>query len=184
MADHEFHGTVSAQPATEADHLAQKSQVDTAVAGATNRANHTGTQATETIDGLDAFVDERVQAVVDAAPAALDTLRELAEALGEDPNFAATVTSGLGDLDTRLDALEAAPGGGGSFAQNVGDAVASSFTVNHGLGSQDVGVVVIRLSDFQTVYPVVKRPSTGSVLVDFGTFVPLAGSHRVIVVAH
>jgi hypothetical protein len=77
-ADHEFHGTISAQPAAEADHL---TQLDAAVAGATNRANHTGTQGTDTIDGLDALVDTRVQTVVDATPAALDTLRELAEAL-------------------------------------------------------------------------------------------------------
>lgn len=185
MADHEFHGTVSAQPATEADHLTQKSQVDTAVAGATSRANHTGTQGTDTIDGLGAFVDGRVQAVVDAAPAALDTLNELAAALGDDANFSATVTTQLAGLDTRIDALEAAPvGGGASFKQNIGDAVASSFTVTHNLAVQDVSVHVIRLSDWQTVYPVVKRPSTNTVSVDFGTFVPLAGSHRVIVAAH
>lgn len=42
-----------------------------------------------------AAVDARVQLVVDSAPAALDTLNELSAALGDDPNFAATV---LGEL--------------------------------------------------------------------------------------
>lgn len=42
-----------------------------------------------------AEVDTRVQEIVGAAPAALDTLNELANALGDDPNFAATVTSSL-----------------------------------------------------------------------------------------
>jgi hypothetical protein len=37
-----------------------------------------------------------VAAVVDAAPAALDTLNELAAALGDDANYAATVTTALG----------------------------------------------------------------------------------------
>lgn len=37
-----------------------------------------------------------VAAVVDAAPSALDTLNELASALGDDSNFAATVTTSLG----------------------------------------------------------------------------------------
>lgn len=44
---------------------------------------------------LQTFVDGRVQLVVDAAPAALDTLNELAAALGDDPNFATTVTTAL-----------------------------------------------------------------------------------------
>ena len=40
-------------------------------------------------------VDARIQLIVDAAPAALDTLNELAAALGDDPNFAATVNTAL-----------------------------------------------------------------------------------------
>lgn len=44
-----------------------------------------------------AEVDARVQVVVDSAPAALDTLNELAAALGDDPNFAATITAALGN---------------------------------------------------------------------------------------
>lgn len=43
-----------------------------------------------------AQVDARIQAVVGAAPVALDTLTELAEALGNDPDFAATMTAELG----------------------------------------------------------------------------------------
>jgi hypothetical protein len=42
-----------------------------------------------------AFVQAAIGALVDAAPGALDTLNELAAALGDDPNFATTVTSGL-----------------------------------------------------------------------------------------
>ncbi|WP_315114227.1 hypothetical protein [Clostridium intestinale] len=39
--------------------------------------------------------DQRIQNVVGAAPAALDTLKELADALGNDANFAGTMTSAL-----------------------------------------------------------------------------------------
>ena len=42
-----------------------------------------------------AFVSAAIGALVDAAPGALDTLNELAAALGDDPNFATTVTNGL-----------------------------------------------------------------------------------------
>ena len=42
-----------------------------------------------------AFVQAAVAGLVDSAPAALDTLKELAAALGNDPNFATTVTNTL-----------------------------------------------------------------------------------------
>ncbi|WP_412506675.1 head decoration protein [Roseovarius sp. SYSU LYC5161] len=44
-----------------------------------------------------AFVQAAIAALVDAAPGALDTLNELAAALGDDPSFASTVTNGLAD---------------------------------------------------------------------------------------
>ena len=42
-----------------------------------------------------AFVQAAITALIDAAPGALNTLNELAAALGDDPNFATTVTNGL-----------------------------------------------------------------------------------------
>jgi hypothetical protein len=42
-----------------------------------------------------AFVRSAVSALISGAPGALDTLNELAAALGDDPNFAATVTNDL-----------------------------------------------------------------------------------------
>lgn len=39
--------------------------------------------------------DDRIQALIGAAPAALDTLTELAAALNDDPDFAGTVTAAL-----------------------------------------------------------------------------------------
>lgn len=42
-----------------------------------------------------AQVTAEIQKIVGAAPAALDTLKEIADALGQDANFAATITNGL-----------------------------------------------------------------------------------------
>ena len=41
-------------------------------------------------------VDNRVQEIIGTAPEALDTLKELADALNNDPNFASTITTELG----------------------------------------------------------------------------------------
>ena len=43
------------------------------------------------------YTDTKVAAFVDSAPEALDTLNELAAALGDDPNFAATMATNLGN---------------------------------------------------------------------------------------
>ena len=64
-----------------------------------NSSGETTAEITAAIAALGALteaeVDARVQLVVDAAPAALDTLNELAAAIGDDANFAATVTAAL-----------------------------------------------------------------------------------------
>ena len=45
---------------------------------------------------IKAYVDAKVATVVDSAPAALDTLNELAAALGDDANYATTTATSLG----------------------------------------------------------------------------------------
>lgn len=45
----------------------------------------------------------RVNALVDAAPGTLDTLNELAAALADDPNFAATMTTALAGKERKFD---------------------------------------------------------------------------------
>lgn len=62
---------------------------------ARSRTNHTGTQTAATISDFSPAVQAIVSTIVGAAPASLDTLTELAAALGNDSSFAATVTASL-----------------------------------------------------------------------------------------
>lgn len=82
-------------------------------------------------------IESVVAAVVDAAPGALDTLNELAAALGDDANFAATVNAALGNR-VRYDAAQAltAPQAaqarsniGAASAADVGDTTTNFVTV-------------------------------------------------------
>lgn len=102
------------------------------------RGAHTGTQAASTISDFNSAADARVAlgiaALVDAAPGTLDTLNELAAALGDDPNFAATLTTNLG-LKTEI------------FNQNFGDAAAQSFAFSHAFATTHLIVQVYRNSD-------------------------------------
>ena len=51
--------------------------------------------ALATQQSIKAYVDTEVAGIVDSAPAALDTLNELAAALGDDVNFSTTVTNSI-----------------------------------------------------------------------------------------
>lgn len=180
MATHSFHGKVSFEGGSSSTDGVIKSQLDAGVADAKARANHTGTQTISTISDAQTYIDSRIQLVVDAAPAALDTLNELAAALGDDPNFATTITSSFNDLSGRVDTLEGATSLG-AFNATIGDNTAATFAVTHNLNSTDVYVEVIRLSDGQTVFPVTKRTSVNAVSVDFGSTVVGTNSHRVLI---
>lgn len=73
----------------------------------------------------DSEISTRVSGLVDSAPAALDTLNELAAALGDDPNFATTTTTALGNR-VRFDAAQTLTAGQQTQARsNIGAASAA-----------------------------------------------------------
>jgi hypothetical protein len=72
-----------------------------------------------TLASAQSYTDTAVANLVDGAPTLLNTLRELASAIGDDENFAVTLSTKLGDLsaainsaatadDARFDNLESA----------------------------------------------------------------------------
>lgn len=105
----------------------------------------TGRPTAPTAEGKDsstqiantAFVQAAIAALVGSSPEALDTLNELAAALGNDPNFATTVTNSLaGKMDKSAN---------GSDIENV-----SVFLQNLGLktaAQRDVGVGLNQIPD-------------------------------------
>lgn len=127
-----------------------------------------------------ADIDAAIAALVDTAPGTLDTLNELAAALGDDANFAATMATQLGDLDTRVDTLESAPppasgldmdpivGGeatGGAVTYIDGHTVAApntagSITLNHPAAAQ-AGDVLLVIIDIAQHDPEIPGPPAG-----------------------
>jgi len=114
----------------------------------------TGTPAAPTATGgtnttqiaTTAFVRGEIASLLDSAPGTLDTLNELAAALGDDANFAATMTTALAGkqaADADLDAiagLGATAGllsrtGAGAFAVRTLTAPAAGITVSNGDGA-------------------------------------------------
>ena len=67
------------------------------------------------------YVDQKVAAIVDSAPETLNTLNELAAALGNDENFASTVARQIGSIETKV--------GDKSVSEQITDAVAQKSQV-------------------------------------------------------
>ena len=77
--------------------------VPTNISAFTNDSGYLTAQ--QSLEGLatETYVNNRVAGVLDSAPEALDTLNELAQALGNDPNFATTVSTRIG---SKVDKVE------------------------------------------------------------------------------
>lgn len=63
----------------------------------------------------------------------------------------------------------------------IGDGVSSTFTVVHPLGTQDVRVDVVRSDNRQDSFPVVQRPTSDTVYLDFSSTIPAVGAYRVLI---
>ncbi|EHX1547048.1 phage tail protein [Escherichia coli] len=75
-----------------------------------------------------AFVQATIAALVDSSPGALDTLNELAKALGNDPNFATTMTNALaGKMDKSANGADIADIS--AFLNNLGLGAGSALPV-------------------------------------------------------
>ncbi|HAY5652834.1 TPA: phage tail protein [Escherichia coli] len=108
-----------------------------------------------------AFVQAAIAALVASSPAALDTLNELAAALGNDPNFAATMTNALaGKMDKAANGTDIADVS--EFLKNLGLGEAAKRGVGTGDNQiPDMGAFASGSGWFRL---------PGGYIVQFGTF--------------
>ena len=78
-------------------------------------------------------VNNAVSALVDGAPGALNTLNELAAALNDDANFAATVATAFGDIDAAITLINNNKAETSAVAGLAVDAVAGALTEGSGI---------------------------------------------------
>ncbi|QGH75894.1 hypothetical protein SEA_AXYM_27 [Gordonia phage Axym] len=96
---------------------------------------------------LNAAISAALDQVIDGSPGALDTLNELAAALGDDPNFAATVTAQIATKADKLRQIIAGSGltGGGTLEADRTLAVDFGTGTNQAVRGDDA-----RLSNART----------------------------------
>ena len=65
------------------------------------------------------YVDDAILDLIDSAPSDLDTLRELANAINNDPNFSTTIFNLINELNSKVDDLENQSGSTGDSIQQI-----------------------------------------------------------------
>lgn len=85
------------------------------------------------------YTDSKIAELIGSAPETLDTLYEIAEALGSDPNFATTILTSLAEKTKK-------------YTQQIGNGSNTVIEVSHGLGSRDV---IVQLRETASPYAVV-----------------------------
>ncbi|MBB4005785.1 hypothetical protein [Allorhizobium taibaishanense] len=107
-------GLMTAADKVKLNGIANGATANATDAALRDRTTHTGEQPMSTVTGLiaalaakatPADISAAITALVNSSPAAMDTLNELAAALGNDPNFAATTATALGNR-VRYDAAQ------------------------------------------------------------------------------
>src|SRR5210317_721725 len=83
------------------------------------------------------YVDTEVAGLVDAAPATLDTLNELAAALGDDANFSTTITNSIATKQDAATALTTSTSFGGDVSGTYNAIVIADDSHNHTIANVD-----------------------------------------------
>lgn len=93
-----------------------------------------GTIPEERLSKAKDYTDKKVADMVNSAPETLNTLNELAEALGDDPNFATTVATNIGKKADKQNEWKGFEGGNYSLAISGG-------AIGQGAGAESGGAV-------------------------------------------
>ena len=117
--------------------------------------------------GANTYTDTAISNLIDSSPGTLDTLNELAAALGDDPNFATTVTTALGLRTQKYSTVLSA---------------SASQVITHNINSRDV-IVSIRqtASPYEKVETDVEFTSIDTVTVKFAV-APAASQYTITIV--
>jgi hypothetical protein len=152
-ADNTLQGNINSEAtARAAADTALQGEVDAVEAGLAqellDRAAAVSAEAADRIAGdaatlasANSYADGKITALVNGAPAILDTLKELSDALGADANFAATVAGQIAAIDSAVTAEVArATAAEGAIASDLADEVARATAAEADLSASIVDV--------------------------------------------
>ena len=116
-----------------------------------------------------AFVQAAVAATIDSAPGALDTLNELAAALGDDANFSTTVTNLINANETHIDNVATLSGvakDSTHLATFTGSTISDNQTVKAAIQALETAVETKQATDAELTELATMASTTAAALAD------------------
>lgn len=116
---------------------------------------------------MNAAINAAIATLVDSSPEALNTLNELASALGDDPNFAATITASLGTKASKsanLSDLTDIPLARTNLG--LGDSVTLNENIDLNLSASS-GTIVLNSAQYSARYITLKGSLAANVVIEF-----------------
>lgn len=161
-------GNVSVNDNSHAHTIANVTGLQTAL-DAKETPSGASTKASTAESNAKAYADGLIADLLGSAPTTLDTLNELAEALGNDPNFATTVTNTLATKTNK-------------FTKAIGDGTSTSIVLTHNLNTRDA-VVMIRTTGapYEQVIADVEMTTLNTTTVRFAV-APTANQYTITIV--
>lgn len=152
-------GLMSSTDKTKLDALPSPSSAET-TSGAQAKA-------TTAENNAKAYTDTKVASLVNTAPGTLDTLKELADALGDDPNFATTMTNLINSRARK-------------YTVAIGDGSATTFNVTHNFNTLDTTASLREVSTGNWIMVDIQTVDTNTIKLQFAT-APTAGQYKVTI---
>lgn len=120
-------------------------------------------------DNAKGYTDSKIADLIGSAPETLDTLHEIAEALGDDPNFATTILDRLAEKTKK-------------YVASIGDNIKNSFVLTHNLNTRDVNVMIRQTaSPYAMVMTDVEMTTVDTVTIKFAE-APASSEYTVTIV--
>lgn len=158
-----------------------------------------------------AYTDTKVAALVDSSPATLDTLNELANALGDDPNFATTIMNKIGEKETPAGAQAKATTAENNakaytnshagdttkhittaersswnsrtrkYTANIGNGTATEYNLAHNLNTKDLTVGIEEVATGEMIFTDILKVDVNNIKVLFSQ-PPSTNQYRITVI--
>lgn len=146
---------------------ATNDKVTIALSGSVETTSGSQSKANTAENNAKSYADTKVASLVNSSPGTLDTLKELADALGDDPNFATTMTNLINSRARK-------------YTVAIGDGTATTFNITHNFNTLDTTASLREVSTGNWVMTDMQTVDANTIKLLFAT-APSSGQYRVVV---
>lgn len=146
---------------------ATNDKITIALSGSVETTSGSQSKANTAENNAKSYADTKVASLVNSSPGTLDTLKELADALGDDPNFATTITNLINSRARK-------------YTVAIGDGTATTFNITHNFNTLDTTASLREVSTGNWVMTDMQTVDANTIKLLFAT-APSSGQYKLTI---